>query len=225
MIKSRGFTPLDKRSHLTGFTVIELVVAVLIMLVLASFSMAGYQRYRDRAAMLACEINQKVDLAALTLCAYDNNALPGSLSELNSRYLERAYVLTTEGKRPYTFLAFLKEQLGLFDIAEAAPLPARYYNNDTSLLTCPGDPTPPEEGGVSYALAPGWENRPLSALLDPRNADMPLIIEADERTNGRVVFRHGQGTLTIQTTVKGEQKRKKGKAASEDEYRKKKKAK
>ncbi len=201
-----------------GFTVIELVVAVLILLALVSFSMAGYQRYRDRAAMLVDETNQKVLQAAVKLYAYDTNALPGSLSELRGTDLQRAYAEVTGGKRPYTFLAFLQENLGLLRIAEAAPLPGRYYNNDISILTCPGDPTPPTEGGVSYALASGWAGRPLSALLDSRKGDDPLIIEADEKTNGRVVFRHGRGTLTVQTSVKGEQKKQKGKAASEEEY-------
>ena len=201
-----------------GFTLIELVVAVLIMLALVSFSVAGYQRYRDRAAMLVDETNQKVLQAAVKLYAYDTNALPGSLSELRGSDLRRAYAQVTGGKRPYTLTAFLAEQLGLFDVAEAVPLPGRYYNNDINTLTCPGDPTPPSEGGVSYALASGWERRPLSALLDPKNQDDPLIVESDEKTNGRVVFRHGRGTLTVQTTVKGEQKKQKGKAASEEEY-------
>ncbi len=204
-----------------GFTAIELIAAVVIMTVLVSLSMAGYQRYRDKTAMLVDETNQKVLQAAVKLYAYDNNALPGSLSRLRGADLHRAYAEVTGGKRPYTFLAFLQENLGLLDIAEAAPLPGKYYNNEESILTCPEDPTPPSEGGVSYALASGWEGKPLSALLDPRNAEVPLIIEADVKTNAPAVFRHGQGTLTVQTTVKGDVKKKKGKAASEDEYKKK----
>ncbi len=204
-----------------GFTAIELIVAVVIMTIIISLSMVGYQRYRDRTAMLVDETNQKVLQAAVKLYAYDSNALPGSLSELKSGDLRRAYAVVMEGKRPYTFLAFLKEQVGLFDIAEAAPLPGRYYNDDENLLTCPSDPTPPSEGGISYALASGWENRPLSALLDPGSADTPLIVEADESQTAAVVFRHDRGTLTVQTTVKGDNRRKKGKAASENEWVKK----
>ena len=207
-------------SRTSGFTAMEMIIAIVIMTVILSLSMAGYQRYRDRAAMLVDETNQKVLQAAVKLYAYDNNALPGSLSELRREDLHRAYASVVEGKRPYTFLAFLQENLGLFDIAEAAPLPSRYYNEDENLLTCPGDPTPPSEGGVSYALPSQWENSPLSALLDPRNADAPLIVEADEAQNAKVVFRHGQGTLTVQTTVKGDNLRKAGKAASEAEWKK-----
>ena len=205
----------------SGFTAIELIVAIVILTILLSLSMTGYQRYKDRAAMLVDETNQKVLQAAVKLYAYDNNSLPGSLSRLRSGDLRRAYAMVVEGKRPYTFVAFLQENFELLRTAEAAPLPSRYYNDDVSLLTCPGDPTPPSEGGISYALASGWENRPLSALLDPSNADSPLIVEADQKENGQVVFRHGRGTLTVQTTVKGDNHRKRGKAASVDEWVKK----
>ncbi len=201
-----------------GFTVIEIIIGVVVMTVLGSLSMVGYQRYQDRAAMLVDETNQKVLQAAVKLYAYDNNALPGSLSDLRHGDLRRAYAFVLEGKRPYTLLAFLGDQLGWVDIAEAAPLPGRYYNNDINTITCPGDPTPPAEGGISYALTPEWRDRPLSVLLDPKNADTPLIVEADDAASATTVFRHGRGTLSVQTTLKGDCLRKVGHAASPAEW-------
>lgn len=204
-----------------GFTVIELIVGFVILVVVFSLAISGYERYQDRTMMLVDDTNQKVLQASIKLYAYDTNALPGNLSELDSGTLRRAYALMTHGKQPYTLWAYLKQELGLLDIAEAIPLPEKYYNGDASILTCPSDPTPPAEGGVSYVLAPGWENRPLSALLDARNADEPLIIEADETVNRQVVFRHGHGTLSVQMTVKGEHQRKTGRAVRETEWKKK----
>lgn len=190
-----------------GITVIELIVGIVVLTILVSFAMVGYQQYKDRSAMLVDETNQKVLQAAVKLYAYDTNALPGSLSELRPSDLRRAYALVTKGKRPYTLLAYLQEQMGMFDIAEAAPLPGKYYNDDMGTLTCPMDPTPPSKGGVSYVLASGWEKRTLSDLLLPANADDPLIVEADDKVTKEVVFRHGQGTLTVETTAKGYHRR------------------
>ena len=201
-----------------GITVIEVIVGIVVLTILISLSAAGYRRYQDRTAMLVDDTNQKVLQAAVLLYAYDTNALPGSLSELRHIDLQRAYASVTQGKRPFTLLAYLQEQLGMLDIAEAVPIPGKYYNNDINILTCPADPTPPSEGGVSYILAAGWENRPLSALLDPSNARSALIVEADDNVSKQVVFRHGQGTLTVETSVKGDHRRKSGKAASKDEW-------
>ena len=189
-----------------GFTVIELVVAVLVMLALVSFSVAGFQRYRDRAAMLVDETNQKVLLAAVKLYAYDNNALPGSLSQLRHNHLERAYALITEGKRPYTFLAFLEERLGLLDIAEAVPLPSRYLgDNPQKILTCPMDLTPPSEGGVSYGMHKDAANKPLSWLLNPANASRTCLGESDVAVASDADFarRHDGGRTFVKVSASG----------------------
>lgn len=181
-----------------GFTVMELMLAVMILTIIAAMSTAGYTRYRDKAAMLVDETNQKVLLAAVKLYAYDTNALPGSLSQLRSRDIERAYAQVTDGKRPYTLLAFLQEQVGLFDIAEAAPLPEKYFGGGQStpqqvlkLLTCPIDSTPPEQypnpTKHSYGITKGdpagdgAAGKPLSWLLDSKNAGLTVIAESDIR--------------------------------------------
>ena len=202
-----------------GISVIEVIFAVVVLTIVISLAIAGYDRYQDRTAMLVDDTNQKVLQAAVKLYAYDTNALPGSLSELRPMDLQRAVASVTQGKRPFTLLAYLQEQLGMLDIAEAVPpLPGKYYNNDINILTCPMDPTPPSEGGVSYILAAGWEGRPLSVLLDPRNGDETLIVEADDNVGKQVVFRHGEGTLTVETSVKGDRRKKPGRAASRDEW-------
>lgn len=195
-----------------GISLIEIIACLVCLIVLASFAVAGYQRYRDRTAMLVDETNQKVLQAAVKLYAYDTAALPGSLSDLSPGHLSRAYALVTEGKPPYTFLAFLRESVGV-GVAEAVPLPGKYYNHDLNVITCPSDPTPPAKGGYSYALSAGWANRPFKDLLDPRNADEDLIVESDlpvartDAAGGQVAYRHGRGRLTVSTTVRGEHTR------------------
>lgn len=214
----KGFTPLDRRSHLTGFTVMELMLAVMIVTIIAAMSTAGYTRYRDKAAMLVDETNQKVLLAAVKLFAYDTNALPGSLSDLRDSDLRRAYAQVTEGKKPFTVFAFLKEELAGLGIAEASdqPLPDRYIGSggDTlqqrqRLLTCPVDPTPPSAGGHSYAIHQqclnGDSGRPLSWLLDPANAARTVIGESDRRvaTDADFVRRHEGGRTFVRASASG----------------------
>lgn len=190
-----------------GMTALELIITLVLLMALVSLAMAGYQRYRDHTAMLVDETNQKVLQAAVKLYAYDNNALPGSLSELRSKDLGRAYAEVTKGGKPYTILTYLKESLGIVEMAEAVVLPGKYYNSDINILTCPSDPTPPAKGGVSYALAPGWVNRPLRDLLSPDHADEPLILEADD-VRGGVVYRHGFfHEISVHTTVRGERRK------------------
>ena len=188
-----------------GFTILELLVGFVVLAILASLAVAGYQGYRDRAAMLVDETNQKVLVAAVKLYAYDNNALPGSLSRLRPQDLERAYAQVTEGKRPYTVFAYLQECVGL-SVAEAEMLPPKYYNQDTQVLTCPSDPTPPATGGKSYEMVAGTANQPLSWLLDPANESQDLIEESD---GAGPAYRHGGNSICVVTKVRGDNSRKK----------------
>ncbi len=172
-----------------AFTVIELMVTVVILTIIVSISSVGYARYRDKAAMLVDETNEKALLAAVKLYAYDTNAMPGSLAQLRTRDLERAYALVTEGKRPYTLFAFFQEQLGLLNIAEAAGPPPldRYLGGNAAqilkIMTCPLDPNPP-----SYGITTGAANKPLSWLLNPANAGAIVITETAPRHQGGTIF-------------------------------------
>jgi len=186
-----------------AFTVLELMVAVMILTVVVSLASVGYGKYKDKAAMLVDETNEKVLLAAVKLYAYDTNALPGSLSQLRTRDLERAYAQVTEGKRPYTFFAFLQENLGLLNIAEAVPpaLPSRYLgDNPAKVLKCPVDPTPP-----SYGIHAGAANKPLSWLLNSANAGATVIVESDQDnpTDADFAWRHQEGTTCVRAFASG----------------------
>lgn len=197
---------MKRRSRRAAFTLLELMVAVLVISVLVSMAMVGYSGYRDHTAMLVDETNQKVILAAAKLYAYDNRFLPGNLSQLHREHLERAYAMVTEGRQPYTFWAFL----GLEEVAEARTLlehPAGYLgSNPLKVLTCPIDASPPGSGAGarSYDMtqgANGAAGKPLSWLLDPLNGDRDVIIETDDGTTQ--TFRHKRGTQSVAITTAG----------------------
>ncbi len=197
-----------------AFTVLELMVAVMILTIVVSLASVGYGKYKDKEAMLVDETNEKVLLAAVKLYAYDTNALPGSLSQLRTRDLERAYALVTEGKRPYTFFAFLQENLGLLNIAEAVPpaLPGRYLgDNPAKVLKCPVDPTPP-----SYGIHANAANKPLSWLLNSANAGLPIIVESDQEnpTDADVAWRHEGHKTCVKAFASGTIRRDKRSSSS-----------
>lgn len=192
-----------------AFTVMELMVAVVILAIIVSLSSVGYAKYREKAAMLVDETNEKTLLAAAKLYAYDTNAMPGSLSQLRTRDLERAYALVTEGKRPYTLFAFCQEQLGLLNIAEAVVVPGpldRYLGGNSDgtttdaqakqirkIMTCPVDPNPPSYGITTGAS--GAAGKPLSWLLNPANAGAIVITET--------ALRHQGGTIGVKISASG----------------------
>lgn len=173
------------------------MVAMVILSVLAALAMAGYRGYLDRAAMAVDETQQKILRAASNLYAYDTNALPGSLSDLRPRDLERAYALVTEGKPRYTLLAYLEELVSGKSALAQTVLPARYYNNDPKVLVCPRD----RNGGRSYQIDPAWAGRPLRDLLNPANAGATLIFETD---NGRDEVFNRHANTAVSVTVGGE---------------------
>lgn len=202
-----------KVSEKRGFTLLEILVAVVVLTVLTSTAVVVYQGYRDRVAMMVDETNQKVLQAAAKLYAYDNNALPGSLSDLRPVQLRRAYALVQRGKHPYTLLTHLgatwRSWVGV-GVAEAHFIPARYYSWSLETITCPSDSTPPTsfdsqgdpQGGMSYGVEPGAAGKPLSWLLDPSQAGVALIIETED--GGRTqAFRHENGSTAVLTTVSG----------------------
>ncbi len=198
-----------------GFTMLEILIAVMVMAALASMATAGFTQYRDRTAILVDESNQAVIQAAVKLYAYDNNALPGPLSDLTRDQFDRAYAMVSDGKRPFTLFAYLQNAVGLTGTAEAVPLPDRYLGeNPQKILTCPSDSTPPSAGGISYNINPFFANQPLSVLL--ANPDVDLIGETDSalasdaagNLTGGFALRHRGGRTAILVTASGRKHRK-----------------
>ncbi|MBI1953799.1 MAG: prepilin-type N-terminal cleavage/methylation domain-containing protein [Candidatus Omnitrophica bacterium] len=196
-----------------GFTMLEILIAVIVLGILTSVALVSYRGYQDRVAMMVDATNQKVLAAAVKIYAYDTSALPGSLSDLRSRDMDRAFALVTNGKRPYTMLVFagdlFSQAFGL-PTAEAQHLPGRYYNRDLKVLRCPNDKVFPTGfnasdqpvGGRSYEIAGEFQGKPLSYLLDPNNKDKTLVLESSEA--GGPEFRHKSETAAVVTSPAGE---------------------
>lgn len=198
-----------------AFTLLETLMTVLVIVIVAAASISSYQGYRDRVAVLVDETNQKILAAAVKIAAANSGSVAGGLSELPPESVERAYALVTEGKRPYTLLAYLGEiwqEAWSEKTAHADTfLPSKYYKQDLKVITCLKDKTPPTgfdtigkpAGGKSYDIHPQARNKSLSWLLDPNNASLSLIIETDDSGNFRE-FRHQRNgqKFQVETSVR-----------------------
>jgi len=200
--------------HRKAFTLLEILAAMVIVAIVASASVAVWNGYQDRAAMLVDETNQRVLHAAIKSYAFDNDALPTQLTQLRETDLKRAFASVTEGAKPYTFWAYLKESIFGVAYAQNRPLPPRYYGYSgpvfmglRRVLQCPRDEAEDRRFERSYRIPENAQGRPLEWLLNPANAGENLIEEF--AGNQGTEFRHGflRNTMVV-TTVEGRAGRK-----------------
>jgi prepilin-type N-terminal cleavage/methylation domain-containing protein len=73
--KRKGFTPLDSK-HLTGFTLLELLVVVALIVILAAFLIPALDRARERAQIAATETMISNLRLAISMFETDTGVLP-----------------------------------------------------------------------------------------------------------------------------------------------------
>ncbi len=206
-----------------AFTLIEMMVAVVVLTIIVSIAIVSYQGYQDRVSMMVDETNETILHAAVRMNAVDTGTVAGDVSKLRRIDLERAYALVVHPKtRPFTLLAYLGQRWAALwgGTAEAADpfLPPKYYNKQLKVIQCPSDPFPPTGfdlnsgrpvGGVSYIIHPTAAGESYSWFMNSANRDRLLIIEADE-AGGSEVFRHGGRKVAVRITVGGKSSRHSG---------------
>jgi prepilin-type N-terminal cleavage/methylation domain-containing protein len=87
-----------------SFTLIEILVALIVLSILASLSVATYQKTVDANNERICAENLKVLQAAIDIYTVENDILPAALSQLNPRYI---YLASSRviGERKESFLS------------------------------------------------------------------------------------------------------------------------
>lgn len=201
-----------------SFTLIELLAAMAILAIIASMAVVGYRGYLDEAAMLQDETNMMILEAAVKINAIQTGTVAGTISDLRPSDLERAYALVSQGKRPYTLLAYAGESWrSLFwgeSVAEADEfLPSEYYHRDLKVVTCPKDPSKPtgfdadgRPNGSSYAIHKKLKGKPIRDLLRSP-PDRVLIYESDG--GKKEVYRHRGQEEAVRVTIAGKAIRRK----------------
>lgn len=143
--------PTRLRGKKKGFTLVELLVVMSIIIILASIGMYAYQRGLAYAKETVCKTNLKVLEDAVERYLMENDAFPASLGQLKPEHLEKAYAKAMEDRGWLKKLCFF---LVKYDASEQAYAQFLTYENlkryglSERILHCPAD----INGGVSYGI-------------------------------------------------------------------------
>ncbi len=165
------------RENEKGFTVTELVVVVLILIVLSAIAMYVHQRFLAHAKEKVCQTNLRALQAAVELYVAENEALPGNLTHLKREHVEKGYAKAMENKgwltKAHTFLIKLEAS----DHAYAEFLThenLKEYGVTEKIFHCPAD----HNGGASYGINSDMEGESWADVGDT----VVLIGDCDRHT-------------------------------------------
>jgi prepilin-type N-terminal cleavage/methylation domain-containing protein len=147
---STGFWA-ESRATQKGFTLVELMVVVGIILVLSSIGLFAYNRVLASAKETVCKTNLRALSEAVILYLNDYDAFPASLGQLKPEYLEKGYAKARkEGGWALDVSLFLVRMDGSDD-AHAQFLTyenLKEYGAVEKMFSCPAD----TNGGCSYGI-------------------------------------------------------------------------
>jgi prepilin-type N-terminal cleavage/methylation domain-containing protein len=139
------------RGPMKGYTLIEVLIVVVIILVLSSIGIYLYQRGLAYAKETVCQTNLKALDSAVQLYAEENDALPASLGHLKLEHLEKGYAKAMEDRGWLKKFSLLLVKLDASEQAYAEFLTygnLKGYGVTEAIFHCPADPN----GGVSYGI-------------------------------------------------------------------------
>ena len=73
-----------------NFTLIEIMMVIVIVGIIVTFSIPGYHNLVERSRDKVCELNQGVLFKAIVTYGLENDILPASLGQLENRHIEKA---------------------------------------------------------------------------------------------------------------------------------------
>ncbi len=183
-----------------GFTLIEIVIALSILLILSSISFVGYQRFLGKARASVCTSNVKAIKKAVDLYIMENDALPAILGDLELEHLKKAYAQVMEESDWQTRFARFFVEINTPSLAHAQFLSVENlgsYGATASFFRCPSSSNP-----ISYGI-----NGDLAGS-DLTGADQKEILIGDSDTAiffgvEQLTHRHHGHTTAIGITSNG----------------------
>ena len=144
------FKKLKLGSRRAGFTLIEIIIAVVVLSILSAIGAISWDAMVDKTRQDICEQNQTILVGAIKFYIYDNQAAPTSLSSIYPKYTDFALAKI---KKDHP-VVYAKRAISLAMLRAIQPKDAvaanisPYLGMQTSVLHCPED----SNGGISYGL-------------------------------------------------------------------------
>lgn len=136
------------KMSLTGFTLIEILSALIIISILASLAVFSYRKSVENNNERICKENLKVLQKAIDIYNLENDSLPVTLAKVTTRQIYLAYHQAAGKAKENYFTASLRNILGIRP-AWAQSL-ARYYAGNRNVFLCPaGASSAPASGSCS----------------------------------------------------------------------------
>lgn len=185
-----GFYMKKKLGAFEGFTLIEVLIALAVLLVLSSVGIFGYNRLIDRAYRNVCETNLKVLNMAIKFYSEEFDVLPATLGKMERKHFDRAYAKVM-GENPWgPKINLLLAKLDRSGDAHAALLT---YENLKPVTNKENFVDPADtNGGTSYGINSALAGKKWSQINDSEivvaDVDTYLFSSTDE-----IVRRHRKG--------------------------------
>jgi type II secretory pathway pseudopilin PulG len=174
-----------------NFTLMEIVIAVVIVGILAVVGVAVYDKMIEDAKARVCETNTDTILGALEIYVLENDQLPGSISQLTPQQLQRSYARLMQ--RQDAWKAKLAIWLVGIDKGGSAVAAVRADNlknsgiiKDLNIFDCPAS----HGEGVSYEISDEARQNASNAksFATYNDEDSPIISDnAPRHKTGFVV--------------------------------------
>jgi len=151
--------------RLKAFTVVELIIAVIIVGILGTLAINQYQGFVENADAQVCETNQKALQTAMDIYSLEHDTIPAAVSEIPEKYIEKAFasIMRQKGswKIKLAYLAVDLRQKGFFQSVVYAQGLNRLNDlakGNAGLLRCPKVPIGQNSYGINSVIL-SWNSR------------------------------------------------------------------
>lgn len=181
-----------------GYTAVQLVGTVAIILIVSSIAIVSYQKILDMSREKVCTTNQQALTNAVEAYVTTNYAIPAVLGDLKRRHLEKGYAEAMTQGGWTTRLAHFIVRTSMSSEAYAQFLTydnLKSYGVSEDFFRCPGDPN----GGTSYGINANVAGKAWKDIAD----NVIIVADCDSATfssRSELRARHGSGRVALGVT-------------------------
>ena len=177
------------RKNSIGYTLVELLTVLSIILILTTFGIFVYNKAIAYAKGTVCQTNLRALEAAVELYTMETDALPASLGQLKLEHIEKSYAKAMRDSIWLKKLSFFLVKLDSSNQVHAqflTPENLKTYGGSEGVFHCPAD----SNGGASYGINGNLLGKQWSKI----GRDELVIADSDHyvfTTPDQLARRHG----------------------------------